>query len=53
MLNNAVGYEEEEDAEDDPQDIEKGFADFLVAIGFILFGLIAFIAGVISICTES
>lgn len=54
MLNNAVGYEEEEeDAEDDPQDEEKGFTDFLVAIGFILFGLIAFIAGVISICTES
>lgn len=51
MLNNAVGPGEE--AEEDPLDEEKGVIDFMVAIFFIMFGLLAFVAGVVSICTES
>jgi len=51
MLDNSVDPEEE--AEEDPLDEEKSATDFMVAISFIIFGLLAFVAGVISICTES
>ena len=51
MLNDAIDIEEE--AEEDPLDEEKSATDFMVAISFILFGVVAFVAGVFSICTES
>ncbi len=50
-LNDAIGLEE--GAEEDPLDDEKSATDFIVAISFILFGVLAFVAGVFSICTES
>eukprot|EP00985_Skeletonema_marinoi_P026312 scaffold20312_cov146-Skeletonema_marinoi.AAC.1 len=51
MLNDAIDIEEE--AEEDPLDEEKSATDFMVAISFVLFGVVAFVAGVFSICTES
>ncbi len=50
MLNDAIGLEQE--AEEDPMDDEKSATDFMVAIFFILFGMLAFVAGVFSICTS-
>ena len=40
------------DAEEDPQDENQTVADFVVAIGFVVFGMVAFTAGVVSICTH-
>eukprot|EP00986_Skeletonema_menzelii_P017730 scaffold21543_cov145-Skeletonema_menzelii.AAC.2 len=51
VLNDAIDIEV--DAEEDPLDEEKSATDFMVAIFFILFGVLAFGAGVFSICTES
>ena len=38
--------------EEDPQDDKQTVGDFAVAIGFVLFGIVAFTAGVISIYTR-
>ncbi len=51
VLNDAIGLED--GAEEDPLDEEKSAADFIVAISFILFGVLAFVAGVFSICAGS
>ena len=51
VLNDAIGLEG--GAEEDPLDEEKSAADFMVAISFILFGVLAFVAGVFSICAGS
>jgi len=51
VLNNSVDFEEE--AEEDPLDEKKSAADFMVAISFIMFGLLAFVAGIISIWAKS
>lgn len=45
-MHTAVDFVE---GEDDPQDEEQTMCDFLVAIGFVLFGVTAFTAGVYSI----
>lgn len=50
MLNDAIGIEQ--GPEEDPMDDEKSATDFMVAIFFILFGMLAFAAGVFSICTS-
>ena len=40
---------EAENGEEDPQDEKQTAADFLVAISFVVFGVIAFSSGIISI----
>lgn len=55
LTKNSQPQSEEADAEvgeDDPQDEKQTTSDFAVAIGFVVFGIIAFIAGVYSICTS-
>ena len=42
----------EEYGEEDPQDEKQTVSDFAVAIAFVLFGMIAFTAGIISIYTS-
>ena len=44
--------EEELALEDDPQEVPPGIYDFLVAIFFILFGVVAMVAGFVSIVKE-
>ena len=43
--------EEGGEVEDDPQDEKQSGSDFVVAIAFIFFGIIALVAGIYSICT--
>ena len=51
MLNDTIDFGEE--AEEDPLDEGVSAWDFVVSIFFIIFGVLALVAGVYSICTES
>jgi hypothetical protein len=48
-----AGDEDSEEEEGDPQDNDPGLYDFCVAVGFIVFGVVAMTAGLASIFAQS